>query len=386
MAARRARPDATPVPIVPAGSTRFFPNESEDILTNSVQTDIPQLTNQLRAQMREYATYAGQVNSTLKDANQIQSELEEKKPLSLLKGRLDKVYSEIEVETVEELRKIEKALETLDRLLDLQNVPEAAPSPAPSSTAPPGPNKRGPYKKKNKTGDASAAPSPAASAAPSPAAAIPHGSPSTANVPLPRTSAKPLTPAPIAPAGSQGSPAPSAVGTPTTAKHGKSTAKHRKQLLEGQLPLSVGRMVAFKNPNTPPGDPEEWILARVVACIQGDKNRYTVEDVDYEPQHANDDKGRFNTTLKSIIPLPDPEDRARTYPAQPFPPNTAVMALYPDTTSFYSARVQSGPQAAAHVEKGKTPQLVYMVKFDDDDDLMRSAPVELVVEISGSKS
>lgn len=55
---------------------------------------------------------------------------------------------------------------------------------------------------------------------------------------------------------------------------------------------------------------------------------------------------KWNTTLKSIIPLPDKLDE-RSYPEHPFPAGTSVLALYPETTSFYPAVIDSGPFAIA---------------------------------------
>ena len=51
---------------------------------------------------------------------------------------------------------------------------------------------------------------------------------------------------------------------------------------------------------------------------------------------------KWNTTLKSIIPLPEKGDE-RTYPDYDFPPGSLVLACYPETTSFYRATVESGP-------------------------------------------
>lgn len=51
---------------------------------------------------------------------------------------------------------------------------------------------------------------------------------------------------------------------------------------------------------------------------------------------------KWNTTLKSIIPLPEKGDE-RSYPDYDFPPGSLVLACYPETTSFYRATVESGP-------------------------------------------
>lgn len=56
----------------------------------------------------------------------------------------------------------------------------------------------------------------------------------------------------------------------------------------------------------------------------------------------------FTTTLKSIIPLPDKHGKFMYDILQ----GSAVMALYPDTTSFYRAVIVSGPEMV-QAEKGK---------------------------------
>lgn len=55
----------------------------------------------------------------------------------------------------------------------------------------------------------------------------------------------------------------------------------------------------------------------------------------------------YNTTLRSIIPLPDPNaptnsaSHPSAYPI--FPAGATVMALYPDTSCFYRAEVLASP-------------------------------------------
>jgi hypothetical protein len=55
----------------------------------------------------------------------------------------------------------------------------------------------------------------------------------------------------------------------------------------------------------------------------------------------------YNTTLRSIIPLPDPtapQNSASHQSAYPvFPAGSTVMALYPDTSCFYRAEVVASP-------------------------------------------
>ncbi|CAH7675284.1 SGF29 tudor-like domain-domain-containing protein [Phakopsora pachyrhizi] len=125
-----------------------------------------------------------------------------------------------------------------------------------------------------------------------------------------------------------------------------------------QLPLQPGRLVAFKRPKKPSDSlgMEEWIMAKVVKCISGDKNRYEVQDVDDETRSGK--LNSWNTTLKSVIPLPVREI-PESYPLVTLAPGTAVLGLYPETTSFYRGTVKSGP-----TEKGRK----YKVFFEDDEE------------------
>lgn len=63
---------------------------------------------------------------------------------------------------------------------------------------------------------------------------------------------------------------------------------------------------------------------------------------------------KYIANLRSIIPLPD----ATRQPLHEFPSGTSVMALYPETTSFYKAFIQSGPERQEKErEKGKVRTL-----------------------------
>lgn len=169
----------------------------------------------------------------------------------------------------------------------------------------------------------------------------------------------------------------------------------RRTALRDQLPLLPGRLVAFRRPRKPdPSRPtsDEWIMARVVRSISNDKNRYlllpppsTYPSVDsplslpmeerinkadarvcgvyrYEVEDADEgsssepevQRARWNTTLKSIIPLP--ELGAEPGPAI-LPPGTDVLGLYPDTTTFYRGKIRSIPTGT---------KIHYMVCFEDD--------------------
>lgn len=63
------------------------------------------MTNNLRMQLKAYSQYAVAVNATLRDLNQIQSELDiDMKPINLVKGRLERSYDQIGDQTAEELK------------------------------------------------------------------------------------------------------------------------------------------------------------------------------------------------------------------------------------------------------------------------------------------
>ncbi|BGP16852.1 hypothetical protein JCM10213_003328 [Rhodosporidiobolus nylandii] len=335
--------------------------------------DSAQLSAQLRAQLKSYLTHTTTVNTALKDVNQMQTELDvDHKPLNLVKNRLDKAYDLLGAHTVEEISRIDAALKTLDALEPLLNAEAAA-----------GKNRAAPNKKRKIDGSSRAG-SPASSAAPSPMPAYSAaGSPPNPGTPLPRPSStkpQPILPSqPLLPA----QPFPIA---PASTNYKKPSLKARKDALFAQLPLKAGRQIAVKESkkNGPgAGAPaDNYILGRVVQCIQGDKNRYSVEDVDYDPNNPTPDGGKWNTTLKSIIPLPQPGDD-KTYPDYDFAPGTYVLACYPETTSFYKAVVDSGPYGIpVGTGKKKEIQRLYRLRFDDDDGMVRDVPLELVCEAS----
>ncbi len=65
-------------------------------------------------------------------------------------------------------------------------------------------------------------------------------------------------------------------------------------------------------------------------------NRYVVEDVDPDEHGV---KATFNTTLKAIVPLPH---SAATLPKRDYTVGSKVLALYPETSCFYTATIKGG--------------------------------------------
>ncbi|KAG6852788.1 hypothetical protein C0991_009125 [Blastosporella zonata] len=169
--------------------------------------------------------------------------------------------------------------------------------------------------------------------------------------------------------------------------------KSRREALHKQLPLQQGRRVAFHPPPGKPAngaaadnDENTWILALVTKCINADKNRYEVQDA--EPQE--DGTGvLYNTTLRAIIPLPDPNaspgSPAHISSYQTFSAGATVMALYPDTSCFYRAEVIAAPKEMH--PKGALPSKympTYKLKFEDDDNQEHTVAAQWVVEWPGT--
>ncbi|THH27998.1 hypothetical protein EUX98_g6199 [Antrodiella citrinella] len=175
--------------------------------------------------------------------------------------------------------------------------------------------------------------------------------------------------------------------------------KARREALAPQLPLRSGRKVAFHPPNTSGkvdgatamnGKDEEWILAVVIQCINQDKNRYEVQDP--EPQEDGSPGQTYNTTLRAVIPLPDPNaqpDSAEHLNAYPlFTAGSIVMALYPDTSCFYRAEVIASPKDVQPGNRNapsskQTAVPIYKLKFEDDDDQEHVVSAQWVVEWPG---
>ncbi|KAF9643914.1 hypothetical protein BDM02DRAFT_3157319 [Thelephora ganbajun] len=165
--------------------------------------------------------------------------------------------------------------------------------------------------------------------------------------------------------------------------------KARREALAAQLPLQEGRKVAFHPPSSSgtngPTDESTWILAVVTRCINQDKNRYVVQDA--EPQEDGQPGALYNTTLRSIIPLPDPNappnsaSHQSAYPV--FPAGATVMALYPDTSCFYRAEVLASPSDMHPAGRGAQSKPMYKLKFEDDGDQEHSVSAQLVVEWPG---
>lgn len=115
------------------------------------------------------------------------------------------------------------------------------------------------------------------------------------------------------------------------------------------------------------------------------------------PPRPADSPRSWNTTLRSIIPLPDPSappsSSANPSNLEDYPKGTQVLGLYPETTSFYRATVVAPPlpgtghglgvRFGSRLEEGAEKEH-YLLLFVDDDDKMSVVHKDLVLLVSAT--
>lgn len=84
---------------------------------------------------------------------------------------------------------------------------------------------------------------------------------------------------------------------------------------------------------------ENWILAEVVQFLPT-QNKYEVDDIDEEQ------KDRHVLSKRRIVQLPLMRANPETDKYALFPKGTTVMALYPQTTCFYKAIINTLPHTS----------------------------------------
>jgi len=176
-------------------------------------------------------------------------------------------------------------------------------------------------------------------------------------------------------------------GSVTSTGQTKSDSKSKLKFYHKQFPLQPGRKVAFfpvtasTKASSATGaevpDQKFWMLAVVTRCINQGRGGYEVQDA--EMQDDGQPGQLFTTIQKYLMPLADP-DAAPNSPMHPssypdFPAGHFVLALYPDTSCFYRAKV------AEDREKGFNKP--YRVRFDDDEDQTHTVPAHWVVDFPG---
>ncbi|CAK9780607.1 hypothetical protein CC85DRAFT_286749 [Cutaneotrichosporon oleaginosum] len=162
---------------------------------------------------------------------------------------------------------------------------------------------------------------------------------------------------------------------------------------EMDQPLRPGRKIVVKQKSGAHGgkgkeEEDEWILGIVRKAV-GDKR--------YEVQDADDTSLRWTARLRDILLLPDP-DAPTSSPSHPsnledFPRGTQVLALYPETTSFYRATVVSPPipgTGMGRTARGARPDAgakagQYRLAFVDDGDSVLDVDKGFVIMHPGDR-
>ncbi|KAH8844682.1 hypothetical protein MCOR27_008367 [Pyricularia oryzae] len=120
---------------------------------------------------------------------------------------------------------------------------------------------------------------------------------------------------------------------------GSSTSASAAALQRSKVVFAKGQDVAFKpkqaNNSSNNGDTADWFLGRVAAVLgEGKSRRYKVKDED--PDVSPDERKEYRTSASSMIPIPAAGEKLPSLDK-----GKIVLALYPDSTTFYKAEVES---------------------------------------------
>ncbi len=92
-----------------------------------------------------------------------------------------------------------------------------------------------------------------------------------------------------------------------------------------------GQDVVFKPRAASPNDSTDWFLGKVQQVLgEGKSRRYKVKDED--PDLPPEQRPEYRTSASSMIPLPPVGQELPEYEK-----GKIVLALYPDSTTFYKA-------------------------------------------------
>jgi SAGA-associated factor 29 len=120
-------------------------------------------------------------------------------------------------------------------------------------------------------------------------------------------------------------------------------AESSERASKPKIVYAQGEEVAFKRKLPGKTDEQDWILGKVVRVIGEGKSRR------YEVQDPFPDEGSVNPLYKSsasqMVPIP-PEGA----PLEDYELGKRVLALYPDTTTFYRAEVKAMLDDGAKVQ------------------------------------
>lgn len=267
------------------------------------------------------------------------------------KRKLDEVCGDLAGKSKDELSAIESAQEKLSILIALRSSVDGGVAASRTGT---------PRKDSTATVMTGKAKSGVSAAGSSPATGTP--------TPLSRRTSTPIVPTTTTT---------TTITTSVASGGGSSSSRGRRESLAAQHPLVQGRKVAVLPTRT--NEETDWLKATVLSFSKS-TNSYTVQDDDDDGTD-----GTYKAGMDNILPLPT---SLATMPASDYPPNTRVLAMYPDTSCFYGATVKSGGPGLtrnSNIAKliKKEAELLdakYALEFDDDNGEIRHVPAWLVVQ------
>ena len=112
-----------------------------------------------------------------------------------------------------------------------------------------------------------------------------------------------------------------------------------------KIVYALGDDVAFKRKiQGPKAEDPDWILGQVVKVIgEGKSRRYEVKDP--EPDENNPAGNTYKSSASQMVPIPAEGSKLEDYEV-----GRTVLALYPETTTFYKAEVKAMLEGGARVQ------------------------------------
>lgn len=125
-------------------------------------------------------------------------------------------------------------------------------------------------------------------------------------------------------------------GSVTAGNGGSAAAAAAAAQAKSKVVFAKGDEVAFRPKQVTGGEQPDWILGEVAAVIgDGKTRRYKVMDV--EPDESSKQR-EYRTSASNMIPITSESQAASLLPWES---GKIVLALYPQTTTFYKAEVVS---------------------------------------------
>jgi SAGA-associated factor 29 len=136
-------------------------------------------------------------------------------------------------------------------------------------------------------------------------------------------------------------------GDPDASEKGDSvppdTMPNAASIARSKILYNKGQEVAFKPKPANPTEVTDWYLGRVIQVTgEGKSRRYKVQDADPDVPAA--ERTEFRTSANSMIGVPE-----ASADLKPRLKSEIVLALYPDSTTFYKAEVISTDAATGKV-------------------------------------